>query len=473
MRAPRWTRAAVGFIVLILGTSHAVAQVPTTQQVDLQVGLSTATANGHLMIPPGQQVFVPITVTDTSVDGRGSVTNPYKHVTEVTAHIESNDSLVGWQVSVVNGTVFTSAGSTGVATLIVQALYSAQTVVVTVNVSAVMTDQTGHVATGNLGLTAQLLPYYGGQSFVLSQPAWLSQNEVTTYEIKVTNQATYPDWFDFDTNATAGFVANFPSRIYVPPLSDRVLNMTIQAPITSLYDLGTLGIIFLHERSVSDPAFQYTLTAIVGVRGFFVGDWWTPTALFSLTALAFVGRTATIQLGDRRNRRGKPRRPRPSARQAVLLKETKKVEPTLYKEKVAIFDAIYRERRGIYAVARKQLRREERAQRKAQRTEEKAERAASKAERQRTRLDERRARRERRKAAKIVARKTKQLAALREQADKMRQRADETRLKAERRRMEQRRAELEKTADARRKELKKLRKQAEKASKREEADKNR
>jgi hypothetical protein len=413
----------------------------------------------HIDVRPGTNTNVPIAFVDNSFDHAGSVQNPYKHTITFVTQIVSPKNPNGWAAHMLDPALTTAAGQAVEAPLIIQTLFSAQTLNITVDVNATMIDNVGDRAFSNVTVVAQILPFYFAHLTVLSAPQTVSQDSIVQYQVEVANQATYPDWFLISTNATNGFTASFPPRLYVEPESSMVAPLTIEAPITSLYDLGRLGLVQLTLQSQSDPAVRYEAATVITVQGFYLPDWWSPLAAFAVLGVVVGARGTSTRRAERRLRAGGARRPRLSARQKVLLRALKEQDPAAYAEKKAELRAIFRSRRAAYRHERREARRAERAIAKRQHAEARAEKARDRADRK----ERRRIRAAEVKAARAHEReleaREQELETLRKKTEKIRAKQEEKQAIEFEKAQELRRKELERTAKSRRKELEALRKE--------------
>lgn len=452
--------ALVGLLFLFLSTTlqPVAAQAPPlpppptggpTGEEYLQLNIGPMNDQGYVFVRPGQQARVMLEVVDNSADRAQDAKNPFPHTIELSARIAGKPA--GWSATITNNTIFSAPGSSYMATLIVTALYAAEINYVRVEINGTLTSSDGRRVTDDATVTAQLLPFYAGRAFVQYEegPVTASQEELVVYPVVIENQATYPDWFTIHLNATPGWRASMPERVYVPPLSSRVVNLTIYTPRTAFYEWGTLGIVSIEIRSQSDPGFRYTTAALVNLKGFHVPGYWIPVALFAVVAAGALVDKSIEKRREAVAREGRPRRPQPTPRQAVLLKELKKRDPAAYKEKMAALAAVWKARREAYRSQVKQRRAEERRLAREQRA---AARAEKKRRKQQRKLDaQREAALEKERHARL-----KDLAAKQAVVDKLRRKEEKKQAKLDR----QRKKELAKVAKAKGKELEKARKAA-------------
>lgn len=457
-------RSGLAVLLFLLLTPPAAAQLPPAPELPssggddsayLVLNLGVVNDEAYVFVRPGQQARIAIEVQDLSADRAQDARNPFPHSVTIEASIiQPVPRPQGYTVTISNNSLSTAPGTTSYATLIVSALFAAEQNYVTIAINGTLTGGDGDRTTDSTEVKVQLLPFYAGRVRVLAKPETVGQEELITYPLEIENQATYPDWFTISLNATPGFRASAPDRIYVPPLSKRIVNMTVYTPRTGFFEWGTLGIVGIEIRSVSDPGFRYQATALVNVQGFHVPGYWIPVTLFAVVAAGLVLDKGLDKRRETIAREGRPRRPEPTPRQAVLLKELKKRDPEAYKIKMAALAAVWKARRDAYRSALKTQRAEERRLAQSQRREARAEKKRRKRERKAQRKAEALLEADRK-------RMLKELAAKQAALDKVQRKEAKVQAKAD----NKRRNELEKLRQGREKQLAKARKSADKEAK--------
>lgn len=299
--------------------------------------------------------------------------------------------------------------------------------IVKLRVNATYTNpRDGTTLTDDETLTLQVEPYYQGFIFVKEYPpkSEYGQFETIRVPVEVRNTGIYPDTFDFETIAPEGFQVHVDPRVYVEPLSSRVVNLTIVTPHGKLYEPGRPGTIFVNAHSINDPEITYTAVVPIQIRGAYVPVYWIPLFLLSLVSTASLVSRRLERAEMARLEKGRPRYPSPSAKQSVLLAELKRRDPEAYKARKAQLDAIYKARVAEYRERRKDEVTAERLEMRVARAElsrdRKARRERRKAEKreaaQRAKA-ERAERKEQRKRAKVLGKQKAKLAKKRAKLD--------------------------------------------------------
>lgn len=380
-------------------------------------------------VPYQAQGIVKIIVRDLSRDsaqGQPGVPFPAPLALEfdqilVSAEFEGGPKI-GWGLGLGITSPSLRGGESAEGNLIVQTVGRLEQQIVRIHVNATLHLRNGSKLVEGEVITARVLPYYRGVLQVLEASATAGQFETLTFPVEVTNPSVYPDTYVLNVTAPPGYLAHVTPKVYVPPGEIRYVNLTVVTPKDKLYDFGTPASLVVRMRSENDPT-NYESYASIYVRGPYVPKAWLPLVGLVIVSGALLMNRWADEREARALEKGKPRRPRPTPRQEVLLKELKRRDPAAYRERVAQLAAIYAARRQAYREHRRENLALERAERGAARAETRAER--------RRRREEARAERERLRAR-----------AVEERAERKEERKRDRILAEERRRLEKERAKL-------------------------------
>lgn len=395
---------------------------------------------------------VPFTITDFSRDSTrqpGAEAAPAAGARRSTVLVttEFEDQKPGWMASSTLSAAFLYGGQSARGEFFIQTAGNVRDQFVHVWLNATTTLPNGTVVVESERITARILPFYRGLVQIREPSRMVGQYEDVVFQVEVFNAGAYPDTFQLNVTAPPGYLAHVQPKVYVQPFETRLVNLTLKTPKDKMYDLGTPGTVIVQMKSVNSPT-NYESVASVYVRGPYVSSTIYPLTLLGIVA---IGLLVNRGLSDRELaalEKGKPRRPRPTPRQQVVLKELKRRDPDSYKEKAGILAGVYKARRQEYRERHRdnaRLEREERKKARAELQQERRERKAALAEEKRLAKVE--AKRER--AVRKVTRKKRRA------------------LLKEKRKLEKKRAKLAaKEAKARAKDEKKRAKEEAKSAKR-------
>ena len=234
-------------------------------------------------------------------------------------NVPANASLNGWEAALTNTTVFTSGGMVRETTLIVQALGPVSLNHVTLKVVATMRASDGGTKSAEVHVNAFLEPFRLANVFIKTPPRFVEQQKVVTYLVQVDNVGTYIDTFLLNVSITPGWKAMITPRVVIEGKSSAFVNLTIQSPSGQLWHPGETAIIRVSARSIHEPEVAFTGASVIMVDGPYVSALWRPLAALSLVALALLTVRAWRDRDLAALEKGRPRKPRPTPRQAVLL----------------------------------------------------------------------------------------------------------------------------------------------------------
>lgn len=393
------------------------------------------------IVYPGQ-VYVTVTLEDLSRDSfsqPGASTQPnwiQQDEIKIALTWLTNDSRAprGFSAAMDFSTEYLYGGQTKVGSLVVSNGGAIEDPLVRILVNATYTNPyDGSQLTDDETLTVRVRPFYQGLVAIAEYPtdSELGQLETLEVPVEVHNLGVYPDTFALEVVAPEGFQTHVAPRVYLEPLSTRVVNVTIVTPYGKIYELGRPATIFIQGRSVNDPAITYTAVVPLQLRGAYIPAYWIPLFLLAVVSTASLVSRRLERSELARLEKGRPRYPEPSPKQAVLLAELKRRDKAAAREREAQLDAIYKARLKEYRERRRDEAAAEKLEVRAARAELKRDRRVRKERRTRERLEakirakaERAERKEQRKRANALGKQRKKLEKRRAKALKKQAKVD-------------------------------------------------
>lgn len=447
----RLPRAGVlSLFLLVLLTPFASAQTPEVptlpsledlERAPLAVALTTEEGFVQAKYPLGASTsFV---IHDLSQDGgdpnRGAGAPVRPHIVDLRVVNFDEIQELGWQVQLGGSSLQMFAGLTERIEVNFVTTPQIKTREVTATILAELYDPTNSEMRVNatINLTGQVLPYSRPLARMLTFPQVAGQFERVKFEVLVSNDAVYHDVFEITaTLDREGYEAVAPQTIYVPPLSTRTFNITVQTPKSGLYDWGTAGTLSVGIRSLNTGA-TGSAVGIIRSEGLYISSYWLPLLLVGMASAGVLVRDRRRNAELKRLEKGRARRVEPTPRQAVMLAALKREDPEAFKEQRARMDALYKARREKYReerkaiviadkVERKQAQQEYKEATRAQKLQRKADRKQAKIDRKAARKQAKIDRKEAKQQAKLDKKERKRLG---KELEKKRKQLDKARAK--------------------------------------------
>lgn len=295
------------------------------------------TSSGFVEVPREGTRYVGFTLDDRSGDNEGGAGFPHRYI--ITASIDT-PGTVGWNAEVQPHTgLVTSGGSVG-GRIRVEADPIIRERTITVTVNATLAGNDGRETSTEEQIQVRVAPYHQGQLRVPQALPRMEPEEAQVLQVTVENLAPYPDTYDVDLTAPAGWTVNAPDRVSLMGHERARVDAVVIAPHDDdRFYYESSGLVRM-RISATDGSQVGTLDEIahpVRVEGFYLPPFTLPfLPLIVLLTGAFVHRRRRM-FHRRRKEKGPPRDPDLSPKQQALLAELKERDPEKhrrYKEKL-------------------------------------------------------------------------------------------------------------------------------------------
>lgn len=312
---------------------------PSNAAVSIQEGTVTATVNvtDETVVAP-QQVPGTVAVRRT-VDIETRILTPY-----------SEEPTNGWAASVAKRSEQIGPSESHVTTLQVtaQPVATPNFIVVELNVSMTVRDETVY---NTASFPVRLDPYRRVSVQIQDAPPRISPNEVTFYNIEVTNIGNYPDTLKLDIVESGKLQIGMTSALALDAKEARSVELSIVAP-ESFYDYGSTELVTVQASSANNPEASYLASIPVQISGFYLPMWTFPFWVLLVALAAYGGQRTYEKVKRDRRRYGHPA-PKYTEEQKEKLEQLKERDKEKYKAVKERLDQQYKEELEAYKERKK------------------------------------------------------------------------------------------------------------------------
>ncbi|HEX2021692.1 MAG TPA: hypothetical protein VHH36_03215, partial [Candidatus Thermoplasmatota archaeon] len=279
--AVRWLPAAGTLLLLLLGGA-AAAQLPVDPLPQSHIAVAISGEQTFVQVPYNGVGRGQLVVVDLSQDSGATNADPdgvdaNLHNVQLTIVNDAEIVASGWLVSLGETSFQMTGGRQREVPVIVQTTPQVSTQDVEAIVVAEMFDPaTGRRVNATTTVVGDLSPYSRATARMLTFPQVAGQFETVQFEVRITNDAVFPDVFSVEAFADKDdFILIAPPNVFVPPLSSRSFNVSVRTPYGVPYEFGESTTLAVRMTSVYTGQ-TFPVVGILRVEGFYFSTAWWP-----------------------------------------------------------------------------------------------------------------------------------------------------------------------------------------------------